>query len=93
MRTEAENDESSIEEGSCHDVDHGSRQGQGGGQPVVRDETLPANAAVGVLVHEEDAEKWTLTDKGWGQLREASEAIDFVTDEAMQVEFDAIDAE
>jgi hypothetical protein len=37
-----------------------------------------------------------LTDKGWAQLREASEAIDkghSVTDEELQVELDAIDAE
>jgi hypothetical protein len=66
------------------------------GNTVVLEETLPANAAVDVLVHEADAEKWTLTDKGWAQLREASEAIDnghFVTDEELQVELDAIDAE
>jgi hypothetical protein len=66
------------------------------GNTVVVDEMLPADASVEVLVHEPDAEKWTLTDKSWAQLREASEAIDnghFVTDEELQAELDAIDAE
>lgn len=66
------------------------------GNTVVSDEALPEGMAVDILVHDTDAERWTLTDKGWAQLREASDAIEkgeFVTDEEMQAELDAIDAE
>ncbi len=43
----------------------------------------------------EYAERWTLTEKGWAQLL-ASDAIEkghLVTDEALQLGLDAIDAE
>ena len=66
------------------------------GNTVIADEALPEGMAVDILVHDTDAERWTLTDKGWAQLREASDAIEkgeFVTDEEMQAELDAIDAE
>ncbi|MER2563215.1 MAG: hypothetical protein ABTQ32_20980 [Myxococcaceae bacterium] len=66
------------------------------GNTVVADEALPEGTAVDIVVLDADAEKWTLTDKGWAQLREASDAIDkghFVTDEELQAELDAIDAE
>lgn len=66
------------------------------GNTVVSDEALPEGMAVDILVHDTDSERWTLTDKGWAQLREASDAIEkgeFVTDEEMQAELDAIDAE
>jgi len=59
--------------------------------------TLPKEGtAVDIVMLDADTEKWTLTDKGWAQLREASDAIDkghFVTDEELQAELDAIDAE
>lgn len=66
------------------------------GNTVVADEALPEGTAVDIVVLDADAAKWTLTDKGWAQLREASDAIDkghFVTDEELQAELDAIDAE
>jgi hypothetical protein len=66
------------------------------GNTVVAEEALPEGVALDILVHEADADSRKLTDKGWAQLREASDAIDkghFVTDEELQAELDGIDAE
>ena len=38
------------------------------GNTVVADEALPEGMAVDILVHDADAERWTLTEKGWAQL-------------------------
>jgi hypothetical protein len=71
-------------------------RGKAVGNTVVLEETLPEGAAVDVLVHEGDAMTWRLTEEGWALLEEARESIRqgrFVTDEELQAELDAIDAE
>jgi hypothetical protein len=66
------------------------------GNTVVLEETLPAGVAVDVVVHDGDATKWRLTEEGWALLEAARESIRqgrFVTDEELQAELDAINAE
>lgn len=66
------------------------------GNTVVLDETLPEGMAVDVLVHEGEATRWRLTEEGWALLEEARASIRegrFVTDEELQAELDAINAE
>lgn len=66
------------------------------GNTVVLEEALPEGAEVGVVAGDADLTNWTLSEKGWALLDEARESIrqgHFVTDEQLQAELDAIDAE
>ena len=66
------------------------------GNTVVLEEALPEGAEVGVVAGDADGPSWTLSEKGWALLDEARESIRqgrFVTDEELQAELDAIDAE
>ena len=60
------------------------------------DETLPEGVAIDVIVHEGEPATWSLSERGWALLDEASDDIRqgrFVTDEELQAELDAINAE